>query len=117
MLSALLCHARKLSERCPCSCFSRKRYATVVLLTWIPTSLLVSFAYRSTLLASLVATEREGSVDTFQEVLDHGMTLVLAEGYAPHDFMVDSRREVVRRAYQECAVDRKGLYEGDWGIR
>ena len=73
-----------------------RSYASIVFFTWFPTGLLLSFAYKSTLLASLVAVEHETPVSTFQDVLDNQLTFTLGRGFLMSALMRDSKREVVR---------------------
>ena len=100
---------------CYCHLILCIRYGMVLLFTWFPLGLLVSLAYKSTLLASLVAVQKEKSVQTFQvktsrrkkswfspylwkwqEVLDNKMTFALHSGYLTTILMRDSAREEVR---------------------
>lgn len=49
----------------------------ILLWFWLPCGLLVSFAYRSALLTSLVTMSYEKPIDTAQDVLDSGLPLLV----------------------------------------
>ncbi len=90
-----------ISESLPHEMFDLRRhsgFAAVAFFVWFPTGLLLSFAYKSILLACLVAVQQTAPVATFQEVLDQQVTFVLPEGYLMTALMRDSKREVVRWA-------------------
>ncbi len=56
----------------------------------------ISMAYRSTLLASLIAVELEDPITTWQQMLDHKMTLHIRKGVILNDIMKNSDTPFVR---------------------
>ncbi len=72
------------------------RNMSIFLVTWFMYGLLITFAYRSTLLASLVSVEKEKPVDTFQSLLDNEMTLFMARGTLTTAIMRDSPSKTLR---------------------
>lgn len=72
------------------------RFATILFYVWMLTSVLLSFGYRSTLLASLVSVEVEEPVDTWQKLLDAKMTMALPGHYIVHEYMKTSPVPVIQ---------------------
>ncbi len=82
------------------------RIAVIILYIWLLCGSLITFAYRSTLLASLVSVEKEKPRDTFQSLLDSKMTLLLTRGLLTTALMRDSPRDTLRHVtytYQYAA--------------
>jgi predicted GNAT superfamily acetyltransferase len=72
------------------------RYLTVLFFVWLPGALLLSLSYKSTLLASLISVEQDEAVDTWQELIDNKITILMHRGLIFVDLMRESPNSVVR---------------------
>lgn len=83
----------------------------IVLVTWIPISCLLGMAYQSNLRAFLIRARMEEPVDTFEDVLERGMTLYLALSTPTPSHMTSSQLPIIQRVYRESVLARGGLYD------
>ncbi len=80
-------------------------------MTWLPTACLLSMAYKSNLLASLVKVSEENPVDTFDDILERDMTVFLGRGSLAAHLLATSPKPVVRRAYIDSYLAKGGAYD------
>ncbi len=76
----------------------------------IPLSTLLSHAYRSNLLASLIKQEHEKPVDTYQDIINRDMTIYIINGSAMPFFLANSPNPTVAQAFRNNLVRKGGFY-------
>lgn len=79
---------------------------------WMAAMLLITSAYKSNLLASLIVVEYEKPLDTYQEILDRGVTLATFNGAIMSEIMKNSHRPVMREILDVAVAKRGGSYKG-----
>ena len=72
----------------------------VAVFIYLPACNMLTHAYKSNLLASLVKKEYEQPVDTFEDLLKSDAKLFIPSGTSVPYLMSDSPRKVVRDVYQ-----------------
>jgi len=70
------------------------------------------FQNSSALLASIIAVDYQAPVDTIQKLLDGDYMLAVPQRTRLPHFFTDSINANMLRCYQECVLDKGGLYEG-----
>ncbi len=83
----------------------------ILLVTLVPMALLLSMAYQSNLLASLVRRNTEKPIDTYQDVLDRGLKLYVFRRAMSPFLLRTSPFPLERRVFQVAAVQKGGLYD------
>ena len=81
-----------------------------LLVIWIPCSCLLGFAYQSNLRAFMMKAGREKPIDTFQDLMDRGITMHLADKTLVPFMVRTSPIKIIREAFQENTLNRNGLY-------
>ncbi len=76
----------------------------------IPISTLLSHAYRSNLLASLIKQEHEKPVDTYQDLIERDMTIYIINGTTVPPLLANSPNPTVVQAYRNNLVGKGGFY-------
>ncbi len=86
---------------------------TFIISFWLPASMMLSLAYQSNLLASLIRTDFEPSVDTFQDVLDKSLFKVYVPKFtAVPSLMKNSPNPLIRQTYFQAVEKNGGLVNG-----
>ncbi len=73
----------------------------ILLLTWLPMACLLSMAYTSNLLASLVKMQQDKPIDTFQEVLALNIPIYFNSKTLAKNLMASSPIPIVNEAYEK----------------
>ncbi len=85
----------------------------IVIWIWLPTSYLISMAYQSQLLAALIKTSTEKSINTFQDVLDQEIIFYVPTGTLTRHLFASSPTPLIQQVNQEAILDRDGVYSLD----
>ncbi len=80
----------------------------VLLFTWLLTGTLLSMAYSSNLLASLVKDEQEKPMDTFQDILDAVITVYLNGKTPAQQELASSPVGIVKEVYEKQVLAKEG---------
>ena len=75
------------------------------MIIYLPATNMLTHAYKSNLLASLVKKEYEKPVDTFEELFNSGVKVAMPGGTSVPYLMRDSPRKIVRDVYNERAYE------------
>jgi len=70
------------------------------------------FSYSSALLASIISVDYQAPVDTIQKLLDGDYLLAIPQRTRLPHLFTDSINPDMLKCYQECVLDKGGLYEG-----
>ncbi len=85
----------------------------LVVSIWLPASMLLGLAYQSNLLASLIRTDFEPSISTFQDILDKPMFKVVVHNLTVVPLiMKNSPNPLVRQTYFQAVEKNGGLVNG-----
>ena len=90
-----------------------------ILLKWFLLGGLLSWAYLSTLLATLVVIEYEKTIDTIDDMDQSGMPFLLPEATAPHKLVATDPRPAMRRIFKRSIMyplDRGARAAPKWAI-
>ena len=103
-----------LREGLPWSWVNRQgfRARKCILLKWFLLGGLLSWAYLSTLLATLVVIKYDETIDTIAQMDKSGLPFLLPEATAPHKLVATDPRPAMRRIFQ-----RSLTYPLDQGAR
>ncbi len=82
----------------------QNRHGLALLFLWLPCGTLLSAAFTSNLLASLVAVETERPVDTFEQLVQRGEMIAMLRSTLLIRLMKESPREIVRRAHKVSSI-------------
>ncbi len=72
----------------------------MLLFVWLPCGLLISSAYTSNLLASLVSVELKPTVDIVEQLVESGHLIAVLQNSVVESLMKVSGRPIVKQAYQ-----------------
>ena len=102
-----------LSESLPLRWYQARSnlHSYIILMVWLSLATLLSFAYESNLLSSLVSVSYEKPIETFEELGDSGMPVHVLTGSAIELLMKYSHRGTVRRVYQTNVLEKGSLYD------
>ena len=100
-----------LREGLPWSWVNRQgfRARKCILLKWFLLGGLLSWAYLSTLLATLVVIEYDETIDTIAQMDKSGLPFLLPEATAPHKLVATDPRPAMRRIFQRSLTYRLDL--------
>ena len=83
----------------------------VLLFIWMLGALVISHAYRSTLLSTLVIITYESEINTLEQMLEKDMTMYVVQGTYIHQIMESPNIEPkLQEAYQKLCKDKDGVY-------
>ncbi len=101
-----------ISESLPLHWFSIRatRQGNLLLFLWLPLATIVSSAYESNLLSSLVSVSYERPLDTFQELLESQVPLYMLGKTVMTPLMKHSARSEVREAFANNVIKRGGFF-------
>ena len=71
----------------------------LAILKWIVLGNVITIAYKSTLLSSLVTIRYEDSINTLNDLDRSGIQLVLGRGTQGHNFFANSPRKLLRKMF------------------
>ena len=86
-----------------------------MILKWIILGTLLSMAYKSTLLSSLIPVRYEATIDTLDDMEQSGRPLLIMRSTTFHKLIVNDPREAMRRAYERSILYQMNPTE-DWGV-
>ncbi len=94
-----------INEAVPNELLSLKTWRSkqLLLVFWIPVACLIGMAYQSNLLSSLVKVRKEKPIDTFQDILDNGMTMFIMENSIVPYLMDSHPNPTLQLAHQKLS--------------
>ena len=76
----------------------------LAILKWIVLGNVITIAYKSTLLSSLVTTRYEDSINTLNDLDRSGIPLVIGRNTIPYKFFANSPRTLVRKIFNNSRL-------------
>ncbi len=77
------------------------RSLSLLIMTWIPCACLLSMAYQSNLLSSLVKVQLEKPIDTFQQILDNDITVYYRQNTGVSILLSGNPIPIIQKAYKK----------------
>ena len=75
-----------------------------VILKWIVLGNVITMAYKSTLLSSLITIRYEDSINTLNDLEDSGIPLLLPRGTALHKMFASDPRKIIKTIFNNSHV-------------
>ena len=86
-----------------------------MILKWIILGSLLTMAYKSTLLSSLIPVRYEAAIDTLEDMEQSGRPLLIMRSTTLHKLIVNDPREAMMRAYERSILFQYSSME-KWGV-
>ena len=75
-----------------------------MILKWLFLGNIITMAYKSTLLSSLIPIRYESTIDTLNNLYNSGLPVVLPNNTAPHRVVARDRRHIMKKIYENRKV-------------
>ena len=86
-----------------------------MILKWIILGSLLTMAYKSTLLSSLIPVRYEAAIDTLEDMEQSGRPLLIMRSTMYHKLIANDPREAMMRAYERSILYQFSPTER-WGV-